>query len=120
MRLGPEVYRVPDVAFVSWDQIPAGPLTEEALAAVVPDLVVEVLSPSNTKAEMARKRREYFEAGVRLVWQVELPTRTVAVYTAPEHSTILETTMSLDGGDVLPGFRVAVADIFADLDRRRP
>ena len=79
MRLAPTVFRAPDVAFISWGRIPGGPLSEAALAEVVPDLAVEVLSPSNTKAEMSRKRREYFEAGVRLVWEVDPRTRTVSV-----------------------------------------
>ena len=61
MRLSPTIVRAPDVAFISWGRVPAGPLTERALAEAVPDLAIEVLSPSNTKAEMARKRREYFE-----------------------------------------------------------
>ena len=120
MRLAPAIIRAPDVSFIAWDQIPPGPLTEASLAAVVPDLAVEVLSPSNTKAEMARKRQEYFTAGVRLVWEVDPPSRTVAVYTDPERPTVLDSTMTLDGGDVLPGFRAAVSDLFADLDRQRP
>ena len=63
---------------------------------------MDVLSRSNTPAEMARKRREYFAAGVRLVWEVDLVSRTVAIFDAPEHSTVLDESRVLDGGEVLP------------------
>ena len=120
MRLGPNTWRAPDVAFSAWARIPVGPLTEKSLAAVVPDLAIEVLSPSNTKSEMARKRREYFAAGVRLVWEVDLPSRTVAVYQDPRNGTRRDASMSLEAPEILPGFRLAISDLFADLDRRQP
>lgn len=120
MRLSPTITRLPDVALVPWDRIPPGPLSKETLSALVPDLAVEVLSPSNTRAEMTRKRAEYFAAGVRLVWEVDPATRTVAIYLGPDEAAVLDSAATLDGGAVLPGFRVAVADLFADLDRRRP
>jgi Uma2 family endonuclease len=118
MRLAPTIFRAPDVAFIAWERIPAGPLSEAALAEVVPDLAVEVLSPSNTKAEMARKRREYFEAGVRLVWEVDPIARTVAVFDTPDRSMVLDESQTLDGGEVLPGFALALGDLFGELDRQ--
>ena len=120
IRLGPKTFRVPDVAFIAWARIPDGPLTEESLANVVPDLAIEVLSPSNTKSEMAKKRREYFAAGVRLVWEVDLPSRTVAVFKVPRRSTRLDATMTLEAPEILPGFRLPISDLFADLNRRKP
>ena len=84
----------------------------------VPDLVVETLSRSNTPREMQRKRAEYFQAGVRLVWIVDHPTRTIHVYTGPEDRVELTVDDTLDGGEVLPGFEVAVKEIFAELDRK--
>ena len=119
MRLAPGLFRAPDVSFIAWNRIPNGPLTEKSLTEVIPDLAVEVLSPSNTKAEMARKRAEYFAAGVRLVWEVDPRTRDVAVFTTPEQATILDASMTLDGGDVLPGFALPLADLFGDLDCHR-
>jgi len=118
MRLAPALFRAPDVAFIAWGRIPGGRLSEDSLAGVVPDLAVEVLSPSNTRAEMARKRREYFLAGVRLVWEVDPATRTVAVFDAPEHSTLLDESRNLDGGEVLPGFVLPLVDLFGELDRQ--
>ena len=119
MRLAPANFRAPDISFIAWQRVPEGPLSEDSLADVVPDLAVEVLSPSNTKAEMARKRREYFAAGVQLVWEVNPRSRTVTVYNEPEQSTILDATMTLDGGEVLPGFLLPLADLLGELDRQR-
>ena len=67
---------------------------------------------------MARKRREYFAAGVRLVWEVDPRARTVAVYEVPDQPTILEVGQTLEGGQVLPGFALPLADLFTELDRQ--
>ena len=117
MRLAPGLVRVPDLAYASWDRIPGRRRPSEPIAGFAPDLAVEVLSQSNTRAEMARKRVAYFAAGVRLVWEVDPVDRTVAVYDAPERSTVLDITQTLDGGDVLPGFLLPLADLFGELDR---
>jgi len=73
---------------------------------------------SNTKAEMNRKRQEYFQAGVRLVWEIDPDARTVAVYTGPEQCTTLTQDQTLDGGDVLPGFTLSLRELFAELGRQ--
>jgi Uma2 family endonuclease len=118
VHLLPGVVRLPDVAFVPWDRLPRGVRPEAPAPAVVPALVVEVLSVSNTPAEMTRKRREYFTAGVRLAWEVDPRARTVAVYTRPDPAdAVLAVGQSLDGGAVLPGFALALADLFGELDR---
>jgi Uma2 family endonuclease len=118
VRLFPGLVRIPDVAFVSWDRLPERRIPTAPIPDLVPDLAVEVLSESNTAAEMARKRREYFEAGVRLVWQVDPSRRTVTVYTGPEEATELDETQTLDGGAVLSGFALPLRDLFAELDRQ--
>jgi Uma2 family endonuclease len=117
MRLFPGLVREPDVAFASWDRIPGRRRPKTPIAGFVPDLAVEVLSRSNTKAEMARKRREYFAAGVRLVWEVNPRTRKVAVFDTPDHSMLLNASQTLDGGDVLPGFALPLVELFSELDR---
>jgi Uma2 family endonuclease len=109
--------RLPDVAFLSWDRLPDRRIPEEAVPAVVPDLAVEVLSKGNTPAEMLRKRQEYFNAGVRLVWMIDPAARVVTVYTAVNQSRVLTVTDTLDGSTVLPGFAVPVRGLFAELDR---
>jgi Uma2 family endonuclease len=118
MRLFPGLVRIPDVAFIPWDRLPNQRVPTEPIPTVAPDLAVEVLSEGNTEEEMTRKRREYFEAGVRLVWLIDPEARTVTVYTSPEESTELDATQTLDGGVVLPGFILPLRDLFAELDRQ--
>jgi Uma2 family endonuclease len=71
-----------------------------------------VLSKSNTKAEIARKMKEYFAAGTRLAWIVDPKTETVRVHRSPEEFVVLKAGDVLDGGDVLPGFQVPVQELF--------
>jgi Uma2 family endonuclease len=118
VRLASGLVRIPDVAFVSWDRLPGRRLPTQPIPDVVPDLAVEVLSAGNTPAEMARKRQEYFTAGVRLVWLVDPETRTVEVYTASEPSIVLHAEHTLTGGEVLPGFTLPLRELFAELDRQ--
>jgi Uma2 family endonuclease len=115
-RLLASSVRGPDVAFLSRDRFPGGQFPQEAYPTLAPDLAIEVLSPGNTKAEMMRKRIEYFHSGVRLVWIVDCRSRSVAVYTSPIGVTVLDEEATITGGDVLPGFECVVADFFSDLD----
>ena len=115
-RLPTADVRGPDVAFLSNERKPGGKFPAEAYPSLAPDLVVEVLSRGNTKAEMSRKRIEYFYSGVRLVWMVDCVDRSVAVYTSPSSVVIVNETEMIDGGAVLPGFSSPVADFFSDLD----
>ena len=94
--------------------------TDQPIPDLVPDLAVEVLSPSNTRHEMATKLREYFAAGVRLVLYVDPPERTARAFTSPETWTDLGPGDSLDGGDVLPGFRLAMSEWFDRAERKGP
>ena len=120
MELKPGLVQAPDVSFISWERIHSGTTPERGIPKLVPDLAVEVLSPGNTKAEMARKRREYFAAGVRLVWELQPKTRTAVVYTADDEGTSLGADASLDGVDVVPGFTMPLATIFGVLDNLSP
>jgi Uma2 family endonuclease len=115
MLLMPGLIRIPDVSFVSWDRLPGRVLPGDPIPGLVPDLVVEVLSEGNTRQEMQRKLRDYFLAGVRLVWFVDPAKRTVQVFTAPDQSIIVTQEQTLDGGDVLPGLQLSVLEIFATL-----
>ena len=107
--------RIPDVAFIAWDRFPNRQVPEAKVPEVVPNLAVEVLSRGNTVLEMERKLKEYFLAGVDLVWFVSLETRTVRVFTSPDDWVQLTAANTLTGGAVLPGFTVPVADLFATL-----
>ena len=114
MRLAPGLVRVPDVSFVSVGRLPGGRVPREPIADLVPDLAVEVISRSNTPEEMDRKLRDYFAAGVRLVWYVYPESREVHAFTAPDRRDVLKDKDLLDGGDVLPGFQCVVSDLFAE------
>lgn len=120
MRILKSQVRGPDVAFVSWGRLPGGKVPTDRVPEIVPDLAVDVLRDGNTYAEMARKRREYFHAGVRQVWMVDINQRTVAVYHDITKYEVLNETHSLVGGDVLPGFEVSLAELFGELDRTSP
>lgn len=113
-RVAPKQVRLPDVSLVSPGKWRAWQKTKPATGEFGPDVAVEVLSKSNTKAEMARKRREYFAAGASLVWEVNPRRRTVTVHTSPSAATRLTNSDVLTGGTVLPGFRLPLAGLFAD------
>ena len=117
MSLITGLVRIPDVAFASWDRFPGRRIPEEPIPNLVPDLAVEVLSASNTVNEMARKRQEYFTAGVLLVWEVDRNSETVTVYTGPHQFKVLGISETLDGGTLLPGFTLPLRSLFGRLDR---
>ena len=110
----PGLVRIPDVAFISWERLPGKVVVpDEAIPDLAPDLAVEVLSEGNTKEEMERKLKDYFFAGVRLVWYIDLKKRTAEVYTSPDQGVTLTEGQTLDGGEVLPGFRLPLRQLFA-------
>ena len=119
LRLMPGLVRIPDVSFISWKKFPNRELPAEPIPDLVPDLAVEVLSAGNTAEEMRRKLREYFQVGVRLVWLIDPATRTAEIYTSPRKRTIITADQDLDGGTVLPGFRLGLEQLFARAGRRR-
>ncbi len=119
-QLVPDLVRLPDVALAFWRRYPGGRVPTSPVPFVVPDLAVEVLSPSNTRREMERKRAEYFAAGTQLVWMVDTKNRTVAVYTSPEKFVVLSESETLDGGTLLPGFTLSLKELFAELDEEAP
>lgn len=108
----PELVRGPDVCFTSWSKRPDKTVDGDQISAVIPDLAVEVLSPSNTRGEILRKLKEYFLGGVRVVWVIDPRKRSAVVYTAPDKKTPIDASGSLDGGDVLPGFRLPLGKLF--------
>ncbi|MBV8313628.1 MAG: Uma2 family endonuclease [Planctomycetaceae bacterium] len=103
----------PDLAFVSHARWPRDrPAPREAAWDVVPDLAVEVVSPSDSANEVIDKLHEYFQAGVQQVWLVYPKTSEVYVYEAPQRVRILGRTDELDGGAILSGFRLPMAHLF--------
>ena len=106
--------RMPDVAYVSAARLRAAGTPRPPVPHLAPNLAVEVLSPGNTPREMERKLDDYFASGVELVWYVDPPSRTVRVFAARDAVATLGAGDTLDGGGVLPGFAVTVADLFGE------
>jgi Uma2 family endonuclease len=105
--------RRPDVAFVSHERWPEGkPVSSDDAWNVVPDLAVEVVSPTNSATEIAQKVQDFLRCGVRLVWVVYPRQDEVYVYDSSSHAKILHHTDELDGGSVLPGFWLPLAKFF--------
>jgi Uma2 family endonuclease len=103
--------RSPDVTFVSTAKLPGGE-SPDTFGEVIPDLAVEVLSPSDNMTQVGRKIGEYFENGVPLVWLVDPRHQTVTIYrslTDTETRTINDT---ITAEPVLPGFSVPIKLFF--------
>jgi Uma2 family endonuclease len=112
LRRNPDRVRAADLAFICKDRVPEGGLPKKFIP-FAPDLATETVSPSDTMEEVEEKVLDWFKAGTRLVWVLIPKTRTVRVYRSPTDLTILTDQDELDGGDVLPGFRLPVARIFS-------
>lgn len=118
-RLSAGLVRLPDVSFIRWQDVPNGVLPDEAFSSLTASLVVEVLSSSNTAAEIARKREQFFACGCKQFWVVDPDAQTVEVFTSITRAKRLTSTDTLDGGKLLPGFSMPVSELFT-LERRRP
>lgn len=103
--------RIPDVSFVSQDRVPADGLPEGFWPGA-PDLAVEIVSPHDRAEDVRAKVSNYLDAGTRMVWVLWPRDQSVTVYQAGGQVKDLRPHDELDGGDVLPGFRVRVADLF--------
>ncbi len=107
-----ETVLAPDTAFVRAERMPQGEARWH-FPRLAPDLVVEVLSPSDRAADLAVKVSLYQEAGVPLIWVVDPRAETVTVLALGQAPLVVTATDTLDGGEVLPEFQVAVAELFA-------
>lgn len=107
----PDTVFAPDVAFVRADRWPTGE-AELRFGEFAPDLAVEVRSPSESMRSLLAKARRYLTAGTRLVWLVDPETRTVVVLAPGVEPHTLTDGDTLDGGEVVPGFRLPVTDVF--------
>ncbi|MBX3055478.1 MAG: Uma2 family endonuclease [Anaerolineae bacterium] len=109
-RRNPDTVRAADVAFISHKRL-AQAQTEGYLN-VAPELVVEIMSPTNTWSEVQKKLAEYFAVGVLMVWVVDPQLEQIHVYRSPEQMKLLRKEDRLVGDDVLPGFQVELTEIF--------
>ena len=111
IRRNPDRVRGADVAFWSHERLPEGP--PPGFLDVVPELVVEVISPTDRWRDIREKIDEYFAMGVDRVWIVEPPTHSVLVYESPTTQRQLGEGDILEGEGVLKGFSLPVARLFA-------
>jgi Uma2 family endonuclease len=108
--------RQPDVSYLTAQTIGNRAILEEGAIPTMPDLAVEIKSPSNSHKELVEKATYYLEHGTKIVWVILPEQQTVEVYTRGNeqiHVERLDTTGVLSGGAVLPAFTLPVADIFA-------
>jgi Uma2 family endonuclease len=112
--------RLPDVSYSAWSDVPGGKVPTQAVGRFPATLAIEVLSKGNTRREMQKKYREFFDSGTRQVWEINPDSRTVAIYNVPdaEPAKILQESEILSGGPLLPGFELPLARLFAELDRQ--
>lgn len=103
--------RVPDVAFVRTERLPAE-ADQLGFLRLAPDLVVEVISPTDRMVDVRAKVRMYHDAGVLLVYVVDPPARRVVVFPLGGPPRTLDVADTIDGGQVLPDFRLPVSDLF--------
>jgi Uma2 family endonuclease len=108
---GKDTVRAPDVGFIAGARVPKGGLPDGYFPGP-PDLAVEIISPNDEADEIQFKVTQYLKYGTRMVVLVYPKSQTVVVHT-PTSSFTRMIDDEFDGGDVLPGFKLAVRDIFA-------
>jgi Uma2 family endonuclease len=119
VRIRPGRIRFPDTGFIPWSRIPGEVVPGNPITDIVPALSVEVISEGNTDAEMESKLRDYFAAGVKLVWYIYPATETAISFTSPSRPKELRRGDSLEGGRVVPGFSLPLQTVFEHLTRRK-
>jgi Uma2 family endonuclease len=108
--------RSPDVSFVNKERLKGLKRPPRGFFQGSPDLAIEILSPNNTVEEIHAKIVEYFENETLLVWVIHPDERYVLVYHAPEPDRFLRADDMLDGEAIVPGFSMAIADLFEEWD----
>ncbi|MDG2989545.1 Uma2 family endonuclease [Candidatus Synechococcus calcipolaris G9] len=105
--------RSPDISFFAKERLQELNDLPIGFLDGAPDLAIEILSPTNTIAEIDSKLAEYFENGTRLVWVIHPNQHHILVYrSAQEPDRLLKSADSLEGEEVIPGFTLPVTDLF--------
>lgn len=104
----PDSVRGPDISYWSRERLKGVPV---GYIEIPPDLLVEVLSPSNTSKQIRAKLMEYFAKGVRLIWVIAPEDRTLTIYRTPDEGRLLHESATVTGEDVLPEFTCRVSDL---------
>jgi Uma2 family endonuclease len=111
MASNPDTVRAPDAAFLSSKRFRQSDVVPGFMR-IMPDLLAEVISPSDVRREAEDKIAAWLEAGVRVTWLVDPPSRTIVVQRADGPAETLGMGDTLTEPDLLPGFSAAVADVF--------
>ena len=105
----PDQVRIPDVSFVRREKLAELP---DGNLPVVPDLAVEVLSPTDRVGDLEERLEDYRRFGVPLVWVVNPRTRTVIAHASSGLARLFQRDDLVDGGEVLPGFSCPLSRLF--------
>lgn len=112
-RLDPENVLSPDASYASREWVQRSGTRPGEFFRGTPELAVEVISPSERRGQIRLKVEKYFACGTRLVWLVYPLKKRVDIYTSPDEMISKEANEVLDGGEVLPGFRLPLEEVFA-------
>jgi len=111
-RLSPKILLSPDVSYVSKARLKKIMAAPEKFLYGAPDLAVEVLSPGDPRDMIERKLGKYFQHGTRLAWVVDPKRQTVIVHSLDAVTKLTAPANTLTGGEVLPGFKCRLRDVF--------
>jgi Uma2 family endonuclease len=114
--LGEKTYRGADSAFISNESLKEHGYPQ-GFFPTAPDIAIEVVSPNNTSEEMMEKTNLYLQNGSRMVWIIYPQTRVITVYRKNNVVSLLRESDFLDGEDVLPNFRLSIAELFVNLPK---
>ncbi len=106
--------RAPDVSFISKERLAGKKRPDKKFFQGAPDLAIEVLAPSNTRREITERLKDFFSNGTRLAWLINPEDESAEVCHSPTNRRLVGPGGVLDGGEVVPGFQLQLAELFAD------
>lgn len=111
-RQGEDWVPTPDLSYISYERLPASWKRNEACP-IAPELIIEIISPGQTKRQFADKAKDYFEAGVSRVWIVDSEAINIKVFVANNSSQLYTGNMPITDS-LLPGLKLTVQEIFEE------
>ena len=117
--VNPTTARSADIAYIAKNRVPITGLPssyDDPVPAIIPNLTVDMIKRDNTLRELEMRRKDYFQAGVMLHWEIDAEDRTAMVYTDWDIGTPIAQDGMLDGGKILPGFNISLREIFSEAD----
>ena len=111
LHRNPDRVRAPDVCFISRERVPEGGIPQGYLE-VVPDFMIEIVSPGDSAGEVQAKLEEWLRAGARLVWAMYPDTCSIVAYKSLQSGRVFAESELIDAAPVLPEFSIRVADLF--------